>query len=104
MIQRKSKWKTCKACGDRKCIEDETVTCDDCRIVLGLEYLHADDFANGVRGNIKRLHFCCWLCCLRVLRRRNVRDFTTLPYLSNEKGKGKSAVDFWRAIETLGKE
>lgn len=100
-------YKTCKGCGSKSRLTDESYGCDECRKPIDRggqerQYLQATVFKHDVES--RQLEFCSWKCCLKGLRKVRTDYFVSLPFLHyDERQKGVRARDFFAAISTGAK-
>jgi hypothetical protein len=107
MIVKEATYKTCKGCGTKHRLTDETYGCDECRKPIDRggeqrQYLQATVFKHGEES--KRLEFCSWRCCLKGLRKVKSDYFVSLPFLHyDERQKGVRARDFFTLLRPTEK-
>ena len=96
-------YKTCKSCGTKHHLTDESYGCDECRkpIDRGGEhrkYLQATVFKRA--GETQHLEFCSWKCAIKGLRKVRTDHFVSLPFLQyDERQVGIRAQDFFKALQ-----
>lgn len=102
MIVKNATYKTCKSCGTKHRLTDETYGCDECRKPIDREgeqrqYLRVGVFKHG--EETRHLEFCSWRCCAKGLRKVKTDYFVSLPFLHyDERQKGIRAQDFFALL------
>ena len=105
MIIKKSQFKKCPKCGNRKLVSDEEYGCDGCGTPIEPyngeeEYLHFQVFNHG-KGT-KQLHCCSWGCVFIALKKQKSDYFISLPYVSFDmKNPKMQSKEFWKAVRKL---